>query len=389
MKCIIGALLVTSRRRLLPLIAFGVLILGAQGVRAYALPSPPSATVALKVTSDGLVVPVQINGRSMSAVIDTGASATVIDKALAKELGVASVDDVSIGGGAKAVMGGEGEVVQLSLAGRKVSVRPLLIDLASVGLTERILVGRDFLDTTVTQLDFEKGLLRLMSESEVSGATDLGQRIELTKGTMGAMLAARVLLDGKPTEALIDLGSQTPLSVPESIGQDARSRRVSTWVRSDIAGLSIYQVTRIHSLDLAGTTLKNVPAIIEPQQLRGGQALLGLPVLERFKVTLDMGHGTAWLRPAQDTQAPFGHDRLGLAMVPDPEGLKVIHVAQSSPAETAGIKVGDVITRVDGELVGAGNAPALAKVGRGATGRHVALATRDGKSVNVIMADYF
>lgn len=76
---------------------------------------------------------------------------------------------------------------------------------------------------------------------------------------------------------------------------------------------------------------------------------IGTKFLKRWIVTFDYGHRIMYLKdrdqPATDT-ATF--DRAGLWMNAAPGGLQVVDVTAGGAAEAAGLKVGDLITMVDG-----------------------------------------
>jgi S1-C subfamily serine protease len=88
-------------------------------------------------------------------------------------------------------------------------------------------------------------------------------------------------------------------------------------------------------------------------------------------MTLDLGQSRLWLTPdAAAIGRPFERNRLGAALEPQEEGLKILHVALNSPAAAAGLAVGDVIVEVDGRRVTRDNRSELSQFGEGAAGEH-------------------
>jgi carboxyl-terminal processing protease len=74
---------------------------------------------------------------------------------------------------------------------------------------------------------------------------------------------------------------------------------------------------------------------------------------------------------------------VGLSVVPVKRGLRVVQVFQGSPADRAGIEVGDEIVSVDGEsIAGQSSAEATSKI-KGPEGTEVTVGVRDGRSGEV------
>jgi S1-C subfamily serine protease len=76
---------------------------------------------------------------------------------------------------------------------------------------------------------------------------------------------------------------------------------------------------------------------------------IGGGLLKRFVVTFDYAHQMMYLRPIAPPPVDAGRfDRSGMWINSGPNGYVVTDVATNGPADQAGIKVGDVITRLDG-----------------------------------------
>ncbi|NEX94833.1 retropepsin-like aspartic protease [Caulobacter sp. 17J65-9] len=376
------------RLRIWPVVALACL-LGATPAAATAHDSAAPAErggqpIPADLSSGSLVVPVLVNGRTFDAVLDTGASATVFDTAFARSLGMATEAAVEIGGGAQAVSGGRGAPVQISIGSGTFTARPLLTDFATFGLEQKILIGRDFFDAFVVQIDFDAPAVRVSPRDGFVESDGLGALVPLAS-TKTAMLSVPVEIDGADARAALDLGSQLGVEIPSAL---IGTGRQSTWVIGDISGWRTYPTTSVSRLRLAGTDLQDVPAIVRDHPERPGQPTLGLPVLRRFLVTLDLGGRRMWLRPGPAVAAPFPHDRLGLAWLPEDGGLRVVHVAANSPAAAAGFVADDVVVAVDGTDVRPDNAAVLKRAGKAPAGTVVRLRTAAGVARSVTLADY-
>jgi C-terminal processing protease CtpA/Prc len=76
--------------------------------------------------------------------------------------------------------------------------------------------------------------------------------------------------------------------------------------------------------------------------------MIGNEILRRFRVTFDCPHKRMFFEPNSMRNRPFEMDMSGLGFGPS---YKIFSVAPGSVAERAGLKVGDVITKLDGKPV--------------------------------------
>jgi membrane-associated protease RseP (regulator of RpoE activity) len=83
----------------------------------------------------------------------------------------------------------------------------------------------------------------------------------------------------------------------------------------------------------------------------GGTVLAGMignEILRRFRVTFDCPHKQMFFEPNSMRNKPFEADMSGLGFGPS---FKIFSVAPGSVAKKVGLKVGDVITKLDGKPV--------------------------------------
>jgi len=111
--------------------------------------------------------------------------------------------------------------------------------------------------------------------------------------------------------------------------------------------------------------------------------LLGTSFLRRFRTTIDYPHRILWLEPlpvARD-QRRYEYSHVGIQIERRNGELRVVAVAERSPAADAGIAPGDVIAGIDAIGAGALDVVGASRRLEGAPGSHVDLRIRRGSEV--------
>jgi predicted aspartyl protease len=370
------------------------LISGAAPSSGPIEPPPPAAGVqrvvaweAMDLSSGSIVLKVQIAGETIAAVLDTGASHSIIDSSLAKRLGIATAKSVSVNGFSKQVRAHHSVGTQITAAGSEYTTSLLVVDMSPTGLEQKMILGRDFLDSHVVKFDFTNSRFRVLENAEAESLTSTP--IPLLSYSR-RILRIPVRINGQEEFADLDLGNQNSLLISDS----AAARLIpelprSTWVTLDVSGLLTTGSVVVPVLSVAGTDLRSVPALVMTLP-DNASANVGLPVLRRFGMVLDLGKSRLWLTPdAAAIERPFERNRLGAALDPQEEGLKILHVALNSPAAAAGLAVGDVIVEVDGRRVTRDNRSELSRFGDGAAGESHRILTKAGRSIVLQLRDYY
>ena len=86
---------------------------------------------------------------------------------------------------------------------------------------------------------------------------------------------------------------------------------------------------------------------------------IGVPVLRRTRLILDYQHSRAILEPQQGFDVPDSVDASGLTLRRDvgaDNAITVAYVIKGSAGDSADIRVGDQLLRIDGVNVGSPNA---------------------------------
>jgi membrane-associated protease RseP (regulator of RpoE activity) len=157
-----------------------------------------------------------------------------------------------------------------------------------------------------------------------------------------------------------------------------------------VEGLSVSRVATLDKVKLCGVELEKVPVEVPASWNRTIPAIVGFELLNRFHIVTDYPKSQIWLSPYPSRIAlPIPKDRSGIGAIPTPSGLKVLHVAEASPAEASGLKAGDQIVKIDGERVDSAYIISHPRMGARPAGTQSELTLSDGRIVHLTLADYY
>jgi predicted aspartyl protease len=379
-------------RRALAALFAAVVLAPACAPRAQ---TPPPAIPFQFVLERQIVFPILIDGKPAEAWLDSGASATVVDAAFARQLGL------QLGAPIRA-HGVTGEVADVRLAQADLAAgalamparRVVVMDLSGVqrmvARPVQVLLGRDVFDQAVVGIDFQARRITLTPrDAFVPPAAP-----PLPLNRSGDLRSVPIRAAGVEMAAILDLGNAGGLLIDKEFADhyglfDGRLQSTTLGVGADGAREEV--LTTVNRLELGGVRLDGVPTMATPNLSSKAPANLGLQVLSRFRLTIDFAGDRIWLSPYADAATrPFRKNRTGLTVVPDGARLLVDHVAVGSPAARAGWKKGEAIAAIDGKAVPPGFAAEEASffVYR-AAGTTVALTLADGRTRKLTLADYY
>ncbi len=340
----------------------------------------PSARAILPLTRVGEhhFAQVSINGGPpRTFLIDTGAGLTAISRELADTLGLALGDPIGIvglGGGVEARSATLAQVGFGSLVRKDVSC--LVLDFEemrrNMGLAVEGILGFSALNRYAVTFDFAAGTLEVAQNAAARKPGPGGTRVPMQ------MLGGQALVDGAvdggvKSSFILDTGSWITF-VPRSVGKALRTiRRVPgiPFVGADGRVLEA-EAVRARGLTI-GAARVDRPVLLfatsggasDPVGLTlasGDRGVLGANVLRRFRVTLDYPRGELVLDPApagargvEEGLVSFGLVGPGIVVAADAKGIVVKSVVPESPAERAGIRVGERLLSVDDRPVDALN----------------------------------
>ena len=346
-----------------------------------------------------IFIPTKVNGRDVVVLLDSGAQASVIDKGLARSIGLKPKGEANLQGSGGDETAAITDGVTVEIGALKLSnLTAISIDLQShageLGHALPFVLGDELFREVAVDIDFANRRVAFRDPARLERPQGA---VEVPLGALVGLRSIPVSVDGAPpAQFQFDLGSSSPLMVFPAYakGHGLPGGRASQRLSGGAGGMHPETIATLGKVELGGVTFTNVPTLFPPDTVSivnsdviSGNA--GLPILSRFRLLIDYPHDRIWMTPQPQPNAPFAKDRWGLLMLPKDGVFEVGFVSPGSPADKAGLKPGDRIRSVNHKPPSAWPYDALTKLGEGAAGTQVELTMADGKVRRLTLNDYF
>ena len=302
------------------------------------------------------VARVMIDGRGpYSLLLDTGASVLVLSPAVAEELALPTGGTAS-GDGTFDVAGAQGTWIDVAQAASVEEVAvgsvtlhgldAVLIDMSpferASGMRIDGLLPAAVFDGYLLTFDVPRGTVTL---SEGALPANGPQTLALTDAQLPTVI---VDIGGQPTPVMIDTGSTEFLGLPAA---DQARLRFASPPRETGRSLTVAGPVPLRRARLADDVVWATHRIVRPVVGLTGAATstCGTGLLASMRMTLDRAHGR--VRFERDGDAPITTPAVrssGFGFTRDARGWTVAYVLDGTPAQAAGLVVGDRIERVEG-----------------------------------------
>ena len=236
---------------------------------------------------EGLIwVQVQVAERRepLRFLLDSGAEVSVLNLDTAKRLGVALGEQVKVSSVQTTMTGYWPQKLSATANDVKLPSDFLALDLSKLNAacTQSVdgLIGKDFFNGRIVQIDFVAQKIRLLDASNAPTKSE-SSPLEIRRCGLCVMAS----IDGsKPQRLRLDTGCATAL---QWVTTKVNLQRCSSKMAIGLAQLNIPQTTT--TVNLAGQTFRDVPTGLHHDAIFDGEAgLLGNGLLSRFEtVTID------------------------------------------------------------------------------------------------------
>jgi hypothetical protein len=335
--------------------------LAASGGLAAPAPEPPLEAVLAELpflASDEVnrvIVDLAPQGAApFRLMLDTGASATILTPGMAKQLGVSVRRNK------------QSQYRRSTRLGRDVLfwIDTQSSDTGSKTGWEYGLLGGDFLDDYVLEVDFPRGKVRFLDPKKyrVPEQVDEADERVLKVKIVGTRIAVPVEIDGKELEVALDTGAPDTLilsgKAARKVGIDVDSL-APFGTGGTVIGPMEQRFYEAASFRFAGFDYAPLPVIVAPKgwynMAMGNDSVVGYDVLRPFVLRIDYAGRRIWLKRTGDPRVTFfGSDyaaskRIGAYLAQQRDAIYVYRVAPDGIAAKYGLRDGDAIVPAAGE----------------------------------------
>lgn len=325
-----------------------------------------SAPIPFELYENLIYVPVRANAsRPLRFVIDTGATYSVLNDKMAREIGLrpGPEEQISLGSGEGGTKLWHAKEVSFSIGSNQfVSGDVLVLSLQDI---ERIsgraidgVLGADLFRGYVLKIDYAARQLRFF-DPQTFVYHGPGETVPLTLSGVPFVTASVTVPGNKTVKGLfvVDTGSHSALGLNSPfVAKNNLLDGIKAVSSIDISlgGVWPKMVGRLESLQIGSFSLEQ--PLTDFSKATSGQrsnsmfsGVIGGAIWRRFTVIFNYSHQEMILEPNAEMKKPFEDDASGLILSAEGTDFNTItvqHVIENSPADDSGLREGDVITGI-------------------------------------------
>jgi predicted aspartyl protease len=340
----------------------GVAAVGSGALRTSGLPADGKpVTVPLDDTLNGLTVAVEINGKTVRLMLDTGACLTALSPAAAKELGLDPGRQISAKSSSGDLVEGRLAPTQrIAIGGAWTAREPVLVLDMPGGLAG--LLGVATLADWDVRIDPAAKMLTLFpagQEPAIAGESVLPLTCEVVdladRGFRPMNLTVSVQAAGHEISTTPDTGMaglvNLPVSFMEQHAPDALKEALPALrVGASVSGGVFARIVKLPELTFGPDTLKGINTHVgDIPQGSAQKARIGLGLLRHYVMTFRFAAGELHVKPLGTVQEVVATSGAGMFMEIAPDGRILISgLVPGGPAAKAGLLKGDEFLEIEG-----------------------------------------
>lgn len=333
-------------------------------------------TVKFKFINNHIIIPFSVNGSdSLMFILDTGVGGVLITelqdnrvltlnyarKILLKGLGK--------GKSIEALASTQNTFRMPDIIGENIDVLVAFDDIFDFsirsGMVINGLIGGTFFKDFIVEIDYPNSVLKIWNPKYFRHSRLKKYKLydlELPDDKCFVKLNVTSGDKTSPMKFLIDSGLSTPFWIDTRSGNtiSPSANSIYNYLGYGLNGDIYGQVSRIPTIRIGDFNFKNIIAafpdtiyIGDAENLDNRQGSIGSEILRRFNVLLNYPDKKIGLRPNSNYKNPFFLDMSGIelgSIMPGFPGYKILTVRSNSPADKAGLRVGDQIVSIDDKL---------------------------------------
>ena len=366
--------------------------------------------IKFQLINNLIIVPVQVNGSELSFVLDSGVKNPILFNLTDRDsLQINNVSEITIKGLGEGepikALSSSGNTFQLKNIQNKDQLLYVLMDKSlnfstSLGIPVHGIIGYDLFRDFVVDINYSSQTIKFHDPQQYVYEKDRkGEILPLSIINKKAYVDANVFLedvDNLPVRLLVDTGSSDAIWLFENEVIGIPDQNYEDFLGKGLSGDIFGRRTKVNSIKLGSFALRDAKAAFPDKSSFGAVKNLGNrngsvggEVLKRFNIVIDYTNEKITLKKNRLYKNPFHYNLSGITLQHDgvryvseritdgngvvkdkdnnfgnvqilfvnktrlslvPE-IVVSGIRAGSPAETAGLKEGDVILAVNGKSV--------------------------------------
>ena len=315
--------------------------------------------VRIRVVNNAVLVPVRVNGRGLSFLLDTGSEHSAIDANVASSLNLGRVADVEVLKNYRTQPATADQTTKIEIGGLTFDGKVLtVLNLGSVaralGNAVDGVVGNDILQDFTFTLSYSKEEIVTGRLAELG---DTGVPLKLRRS--GDEFFVPIQLMSSSEELLLDTGTNSTNLSWETWQQLSRvwtpDATIDGIVRAGFptppAFLICVPDLRLGEIEVRDQAVRVQRAVNTGAfSAAGFGGTMGSEFLRQFEVTFDLKHDEIFLKKdSRSKPDPYRYVTVGIQFARNDQGTyTVMSVWKNSPADQAGIRLGDRIRAING-----------------------------------------
>jgi predicted aspartyl protease len=327
-----------------------------------------------------LTIRVEVNDTTGLFLVDTGSDRTIIDSAFSQSLGLKSSGTALVERNYSTEEHVTATAERVRIGSKTWTSVPLvLLDLTMLSRMHTAsisgVLGTDLLSGMTMRLSYSSGVAEIVGDIEPG-------TLPIALDRVRRRYFVPVVIGATPMKMLLDSGTNlTALSSSawQSLPLSSRAKGTIEGIQSSGSPTGAL-LACIPSIQVGDAILRDFALRVISSPTSGSFAdatfpgILGGDILEHFELTLDLEHSVMYLkRDAAFHADPYEFVTIGIQFFKSGDVFSVIALWKGSPAEAAGIVVGDRIISVNGHLSADLRVEEFAKQLHGAAGTPIAI----------------
>jgi len=230
------------------------------------------------------------------------------------------------------------------------------------GLKIHGILGMDLFKTFVIEIDYQKQKLIFHRVEKFKAPSKKFESLDIEIHRNKPYFVAQAKMNNDTVtdvKLLLDTGASLTLLLHNNSSEDIRlpEKMIPGKIGNGLGGYIQGFVGRINQLAFSDfhfngvvTNFQEINPLADSYINYGRNGILGNEILSRFRVIFDLAKAKVYFKPIRKYNKSFKYDKSGLILIASGKNLdefSVKEVIPSSPAEEAGLQIGDIVKNIN------------------------------------------